>query len=87
MIRVTGGTLALHGRQGDSYIIPIKGLDGKRLPLPMIQYFCRVFLNYARLHASDQFGLTVIGGGKHSQIAPFFDHAPLNVSLPYEFMY
>lgn len=82
-----------HGRQGNAYAIPTKGF-GKpmpTLPLPMIQYFCRVFLDHARAHPGDTFRVTPIGCGlagyKPPQIAPFFNYAPQNVLLPYEFIY
>jgi hypothetical protein len=87
IIPVVGGTLAMHGRLGNSYLIPVKGLDGKRLPLPMIEYFCRVFLDYARTRRGEQFSVAVIGGGKPSHVAPFFDHCPSNIYLPYEYQY
>ncbi len=86
-----------HGRQGNAYAIPTKGIGAgsKRvmptLPLPMIQYFVRVFLDHARACPGDTFRVTPIGCGlagyKPPQIAPFFDHAPQNVILPYEFIY
>ena len=84
------------GRQGDSYAIPTKGYPGPRgqmpvLPLPLIQYFCRVFVDYARARPGERFKLVAIGCGlagyKPAQIAPFFDHCPFNVTLPFEFMY
>lgn len=86
-VQVINGTLAAPGRNGDSYAIPVKGFDGKRLPLPLVEYFCRVFLDYARRHPFEDFTVGVIQGGKPPQIAPFFDHCPANVTLPYEFMY
>ena len=87
MIKVIGGSLLSHGRQGDQYVIPVKGMDGKRMPLPMVQYFCRVFLEHALACPGDQFQVTVIGGGKPSQVAPFFDYCPPNIYLPYEYQY
>lgn len=86
-----------HGRQGNSYAIPTKGfgVGPKRtmptLPLPMIKYFVLVFLDHARQCPLDTFRVTPIGCGlagyKPPQIAPFFDYAPANVLLPYEFQY
>lgn len=86
-----------HGRQGDAYAIPTKGFAiGPRdkmptLPLPMIQYFVRVFLDYARAHPSDTFNVVPIGCGlagyNPAQIAPFFDYPPANICLPYQFLY
>ncbi len=87
------------GRQGDSYAIPTKGYAvtiGKRsvmpvLPLPMIEYFCRVFVDYAQARPNEQFRLVAIGCGlagyKPAQIAPFFDYCPMNIMLPREFIY
>ena len=79
------------GPQGQSYAIPTKDFLIKTLPLPMIQYFCRVFVQYARDNPTLTFRLTPIGcdlaGYKPAQIAPFFNHAPMNVTLPLEFMY
>lgn len=79
------------GRQGDSYAIPTKDFMLKRLPLPMIQHFCRAFLAYAHAHPNERFKLTPIGCGLAgytvNDIAPFFDYAPLNVSFPYEFFH
>ena len=77
------------GRQGQSYAIPTKDFMMKRLPLPMIQYFARVFLDYARAHPGERFRLTPVGCGLAgytvNDIAPFFDYAPGNVYIPYEF--
>jgi hypothetical protein len=79
------------GRQGDSYAIPTKDFHLRTLPLPMIQYFCRVFLDHARMHPGDTFKVVEIGCGlagyKPRQIAPFFDYAPRNVHIPYSFIY
>lgn len=86
-----------HGRQGDSYAIPTKGYAfGKRdkmptLPLPMIEYFVRVFLQYARDNPHQRFRVTAIGCGlagyKPAQIAPMFDYCPSNICLPHEFQF
>lgn len=79
------------GRQGDSYAIPTKGYKLERLPLGMIALFVEDFKRYARQHPHDRFTVVAIGCGlagyKPRQIAPMFDYAPRNVSLPYEFMY
>jgi hypothetical protein len=79
------------GRQGNSYAIPTKDFLMHRLPLPMIEYFCDVFVTYARNHPDEQFHLTPIGCGlagyKAKQIAPFFDYCPKNIRLPLSFIY
>lgn len=79
------------GRQGDSYAIPTKDMILKPLPLPIIRVYVGWFLTYAREHPYDRFKVVAIGCGlagfKPAQIAPFFDYAPMNVMLPYEFMY
>lgn len=88
-IRVIEGDLSDNGRKRDVYTIPTRGY-GKMLPLPMIQYFVRVFLDHARARPDDTFRVTTIGVGrkyKPPQIAPFFNYAPNNVLLPYEFIY
>lgn len=77
------------GPMGTCYAIPTKDFNLRTLPLPMIQYFCATFLAYARANLSVSFRLTPVGCGLAGytvrQIAPFFDYAPNNVSLPYEF--
>lgn len=82
------------GRQGNSYAIPTKGFGKKRmpvLPLPLIHHFVLAFLDYAHKHPEDSFRVTPIGCGlagyRPSQIAPMFNYAPMNVSLPYEFQF
>lgn len=88
-IRVVSGDLLENGRRGDVYTIPTRG-NGKLLPLQMIKYFVRVFLDHARTRPDDTFRVTLIGvcrQYKPPQIAPFFDYAPDNVLLPYEFIY
>lgn len=90
MIRVIGGDLLENGRQREVYTIPTRGY-GKILPLPMIKYFTRVFLDHARQRPSDTFQVTLVGCDnrryKPPHIAPFFNYAPENVILPYEFIY
>jgi hypothetical protein len=79
------------GRQGNSYAIPTKDFMVKKLPLPMIEYFVKVFIQHARDNPNDRFNVTAIGCGlagyKPPQIAPFFDYAPPNVRLPLAFIY
>lgn len=79
------------GRQGNSYAIPTKDYNLKRLPLPMIEVFVREFIRYARANPSETFKVVAIGCGlagyKPKDIAPLFDRSPNNVSLPYEFQY
>lgn len=90
MIKVIGGDLLENGRKHDVYVIPTRGY-GKILPLPMIQYFARVFIDHARQRPSDTFQVTLVGCDtrryKPQHIAPFFDYSPENVMLPYEFIY
>jgi hypothetical protein len=77
------------GRQGQSYAIPTKGFVLERLPLPIIEHFCRVFVEYARARPQETFRLTPIGCGLAgytvNDIAPFFDCCPANITIPYEF--
>jgi hypothetical protein len=77
------------GRYGDSYGIPTKGFRLEILPLPMIDHFVRAFVRYAADHPECTFNVVAIGCGlagyKPSDIAPFFEGAPLNVNLPTEF--
>lgn len=79
------------GRQGNSYAIPTKDYALKTLPLPMIHHFCREFVRYAWCNPNDTFKLVEIGCGlagyNPRQIAPFFDYSPMNVHLPYRFIY
>ena len=79
------------GRQGDSYAIPTKGFNLKRLPLAMIEHFVKAFKDYARCNPGETFQVVAIGCGlagyKAADIAPMFDHCPGNVLLPYEFQY
>jgi hypothetical protein len=79
------------GRQGNSYAIPTKDYNLKRLPLGMIHHFARDFIRYARENPTETFKMVAIGCGlagyKPKDIAPLFDHAPNNVILPYEFQY
>ena len=88
-IRVIGGNMDRpHQRQGDDYIIPIKR-GRQNLPAPLIKYFIKVFLQYARQHPELKFRVTAIACGsgayKPHQIGPFFDYHTQNVYLPCEF--
>lgn len=94
MIQVTEAHVAAPvGRQGETYVIPVRSApvgrkSGPMLPLPMIRYFVSVFLDHARRHPDDRFKVGVLGKPyKPAEIAPMFDNAPLNVYLPYEFQY
>lgn len=77
------------GKQGNSYAIPTKDQNLRTLPLPQIQEYVSVFLDYARVFQGTTFKLTAIGCGlagyEPSQIAPMFKKAPPNVILPDEF--
>lgn len=77
------------GHQGDSYAIPTKDRDLKRLELWQIQAHVAVFIAFARSRADLTFEVTPIGCGlagyKPEQIAPMFAEVPANVFLPQKF--
>jgi hypothetical protein len=79
-----------HGRQGNSYAIPTKGLHLEVLPLHTINYFVQEFLEYAVKMPGNIFKLTAIACGlagyKPEQIAPMFETAPRTIILPEEFL-
>lgn len=79
------------GAYGNSYAIPTKGFRLEVLPLEMIGHFVRAFVQFAKVHPDHMFNVVAIGCGlagyKPSQIAPFFEDAPANVSLPDEFRF
>jgi hypothetical protein len=78
------------GHDGQSFAIPTKDENLKRLPLAKINGYVRLFLEYANHHPELTFRLTPIGCGlagyAPEQIAPMFDSAPVNVIMPREFM-
>lgn len=77
------------GLYGDSYAIPTKGFRLEVLPLSMIDHFVRAFVRFAVDHPQHTFNVVAIGCGlagyRPDQIAPFFEDAPANVNLPWEF--
>lgn len=79
------------GPMGNSYAIPTKDEQLRRLPLEKIHEHVMVFLTYATVHPELKFRLTPIGCGlagyKPADIAPMFTNAPNNVILPPEFMH
>lgn len=84
---------AIYGRgeglQGQSYAIPTKDRLLEVLPLEQISKHVRTFIGFAIAHPERHFTVTAIGCGlagyKPAQIAPMFEHAPVNVALPEEF--
>jgi len=68
--------------------IPVRDSAGKRLPAPLIAAMVAGFLTHARQHPDCRYRVTAKGWGYPPRVvAPMFDYAPHNVSLPYEFMY
>lgn len=63
--------------------IPVKGQ-----PTYMIQFRIAMAVDLARRSPDESFEVPAKGWGHPAKvIAPMFDHSPMNVSLPYEFMY
>ncbi len=77
-----------HGRHGMSYAIPTKDRNIKTLPLESIEYYIKVFLDFASSNKHLQFDLTPIGCGlagyKQEQIKPLFENKPSNVHFTKE---
>jgi hypothetical protein len=77
------------GRQGDSYAIPTKDENLRRLSLARIHAHILDFITYANAHPHEVFELTPIGCGlagySYEEIAPMFRRAPPNVVVPDEF--
>ena len=78
------------GIQGLSYAIPTKNAHLHTLPLDVIEEAVTRFKQFAALHPEMAFQVTPIGCGlagyKPSAIAPFFNGAPSNCTLPAEFI-
>lgn len=76
------------GWTGNSYAIVTKNLQkGKRsVSLELIELQVKSLISFAKAHPDWQFLVTPIGCGlagfKHSEIAPFFKEAPVNMELP-----
>ena len=70
------------GRQGNSYAIPTKDENLRRLGLREIQAWCWAFVEHARAHPEDRFYITPVGCGlagyEQMQIRPFFYAVPDN---------
>lgn len=74
------------GLQGNSYGIPTKDENIETLPLEEIDKHVKDFLDFARQNTHMEFNVTRIGCGlagyKDHQIAPMFNGAPDNCTLP-----
>lgn len=59
-----------------------------KLPPEMIRYFVSVAMDHARRTPHVEYRVAAKGWGYPARIiAPMFDYSPVNVFLPYEFMY
>src|SRR5574343_1447955 len=74
------------GRTGQAYAIPTKDMQLRTLPLAVIDYHVREFLDYARERIDLDFKVTRIGCGlagyRSKDIEPMFLNAPPNCRLP-----
>ena len=75
------------GRTGQCYAIPtVRAHIAGPLSLDAIQLVVSRFLHHAATHPEDSFFVTRIGcglaGHEDKDVAPMFDDAPLNCSLP-----
>lgn len=69
-------------------IVPVKDGVGKKLPLGIIRFAVGKLMDDARRNPNETYRVSSKGWGyKPSEIAPMFDRAPDNVSLPYEFQF
>jgi len=70
------------GLHGNSYAIPTKDWDIRKLPLEDVQHYVTMFILFALLHRQETFKITQIGCGlagfKPHEIAPMFKDAPDN---------
>lgn len=75
------------GLQGQSYAIPTKDHNINTLPLYVIRFFVRQFIQFAKEYADYEYQVTAIGCGlagyTPEQIAPMFVGAPAHVHLPF----
>ena len=73
------------GLQGQSYAIPTKDANLRRLPIDIIAQYVRMFIEDARLNPELDFYVTPIGcglaGNKPEIIAPLFKDVSENVEL------
>lgn len=78
------------GLQGRSYAIPTKDAVIRTLPLDAIAGHAARFLAFSRSNPQMRFQVTAIGCGlagyTPAQIAPLFEGAPPNCTLPAEFV-
>lgn len=74
------------GHVGNSFAIPTKDENIKTLPLSTIKKYVQMFLAYAESTPEETYQVTRIGCGlagyTDADIAPMFEHAPLNCILP-----
>lgn len=69
-------------------LVPVTDTSGARLPLEMIKAYVMVAVDYARKRPEQTFKVQQEGWGyPRQQIAPLFDRCPLNITLPYGFIY
>lgn len=77
------------GQHGNTFAIPTKDWNIKRLPLDDIQFYVNRFLKYTETKPNLKFLVTPIGCGyagyKPQDIAPMFRDTPSNVILNPEF--
>lgn len=68
--------------------VPVRDASGAKLPLDIIRAYVLVAVDYARKRPDQNFKIQQDGWGySRFDIAPMFDHCPLNITLPYGFMY
>lgn len=74
------------GRTGNAYAIPTLDESFNQMTIYDIRCKVEIFLEYARMNPDMNFFVTAIGCGiagfTHEEIAPMFDYAPENCSLP-----
>lgn len=79
------------GRTGNAFAIPTKDQELRTLSLTRIKNFVDKFIFYARCNPHLQFNVTAIGCGlagySPADIAPMFENAPPNCSLPDSFKF
>ena len=89
-VKNRGAVVGQHaGAQGNSYAIPTVDENLQPLPLDKIADEIGMFLAFARTCPWQLFDVTPIGcesaGYKPNEIAPMFEDAPHNVTLPRAF--
>lgn len=74
------------GRTGNSYALPTKHTPWRGMTLDEIRPGVERFLSYAKQNPELRFYVTRVGCGlagyHETDIAPMFEHAPLNCLLP-----